>query len=57
MKNNQPKNTYKGGAEVFKGHVRLSSNENNYGPAKSVKSLIKKILNFQISIPSLMERV
>jgi len=42
MKNSQPKNTYKGGAEVFKGYVRLSSNENNYGPAKSVKSLIKK---------------
>ena len=42
MKNNQPKNAYKGGAEVFKGYVRLSSNENNYGPAKSVKSLIKQ---------------
>jgi len=57
MKNSQPKNAYKGGAEVFKGYVRLSSNENNYGPAKSVKSLIKKILNSQISIQSLMEKV
>ena len=44
MKNNQPKNAYKGGAEVFKGYVRLSSNENNYGPATSVKSIIKQNL-------------
>ena len=49
MKNSQPKNTYKGGAEVFKGYVRLSSNENNYGPAKSVKSLIKKNINNNIN--------
>ena len=53
MKNSQPKNTYKGGAEVFKGYVRLSSNENNYGPAKSVKSLIKKNIKFSNIYPEL----
>ena len=64
MKNSQPKNAYKGGAEVFKGYVRLSSNENNYGPAKSVKSLIlltkilkgtniiKATINFTIKSPN-----
>ncbi len=53
MKNNQPKNAYKGGAEVFKGYVRLSSNENNYGPAKSVKSIIKKNIKFSNIYPEL----
>ena len=53
MKNNQPKNAYKGGAEVFKGYVRLSSNENNYGPAKSVKSLIKQNIKFSNIYPEL----
>ena len=53
MKNNQPKNSYKGGAEMFKGYVRLSSNENNYGPAKSVKSLIKQNIKFSNIYPEL----
>ena len=53
MKNNQPKNAYKGGAEVFKGYVRLSSNENNYGPAKSVKSIIKQNIKFSNIYPEL----
>ena len=53
MKNSQPKNNYKGGAEVFRGYVRLSSNENNYGPAKSVKSLIKKNIKFSNIYPEL----
>ena len=39
-------NTYQGGAEEFKGFIRLSSNENNYGPANSVIKTIKKIIFF-----------
>ena len=39
-------NTYQGGAEEFKGFIRLSSNENNYGPANSViKTIKKKVCN------------
>ena len=38
-------NTYQGGAEEFKGFIRLSSNENNYGPANSVIKTIKKNIN------------
>lgn len=34
--------TYQGGVEEFKGFIRLSSNENNYGPANSVINIIKK---------------
>ena len=42
MNKNQPKNAYQGGAEDFKGFIRLSSNENNYGPPKNVLSTIKE---------------
>tara|TARA_Y100001935_G_scaffold253615_1_gene260249 strand:+ start:908 stop:1963 length:1056 start_codon:yes stop_codon:yes gene_type:complete len=41
MNKNQPKNSYQGGSEDFKGFIRLSSNENNYGPSKKVLSAIK----------------
>ena len=42
MNKNQPKNAYQGGSEDFKGFIRLSSNENNYGPPKNVLTTIKK---------------
>ena len=29
-------NSYQGGSENFKGYIRLSSNENNYGPSSKV---------------------
>jgi len=56
MTKNKPKNNYQGGAEEFKGFTRLSSNENNDGPSHRVKTAIKKILIFQISILNWMER-
>ncbi len=34
--------TYQGGAEDYKGFIRLSSNENNYGPTSSVTKVIKE---------------
>ena len=37
----QPKNSYQGGSENFKGFIRLSSNENNHGPSSKVISAIK----------------
>ena len=42
----KPKNNYQGGAEEFKGFIRLSSNENNDGPSTRVETAIKKNVNF-----------
>jgi histidinol-phosphate/aromatic aminotransferase/cobyric acid decarboxylase-like protein len=47
-------NSYKGGSEEFRGFIRLSSNENSYGPANSVISQIKKMQDFQIFILKLI---
>ncbi len=46
MTKNKPKNNYQGGAEEFKGFIRLSSNENNDGPSTRVKTAIKKKCKF-----------
>ena len=46
MTKNKPKNNYQGGAEEFKGFIRLSSNENNDGPSIRVKTAIKKKYKF-----------
>ena len=53
MNKNQPKNAYQGGAEEFKGFIRLSSNENSYGPSKSVKDKIKRNAHFSNIYPEL----
>ncbi len=53
MNKNQPKNTYQGGAEEFKGFIRLSSNENNYGPSENVIAEIKKNTKFSNIYPEL----
>ena len=46
-------NTYQGGAEEFKGFIRLSSNENNYGPASSVIKTIQKNINHSSIYPEI----
>ena len=46
-------NSYKGGAEEFRGFIRLSSNENSYGPANSVISQIKKNAEFSNIYPEI----
>ena len=46
-------NSYKGGAEEFSGFIRLSSNENSYGPANSVISQIKKNAGFSNIYPEI----
>ena len=51
MTKNKPKNNYQGGAEEFKGFIRLSSNENNDGPSTMVKTAIKKNVNFSNIYP------
>jgi len=53
MNKNKPKNAYQGGSEDFKGYIRLSSNENNYGPSKSVISVIKNNTKFSNIYPEL----
>ena len=53
MNKNQPKNAYQGGAEEFKGFIRLSSNENNYGPPKNVINTIKKKTKYSNIYPEL----
>ena len=53
MTKNKPKNNYQGGAEEFKGFIRLSSNENNDGPSTRVKTAIKKNVNFSNIYPEL----
>ncbi len=53
MNKNQPKNAYQGGSEDFKGFIRLSSNENNYGPSKKVLNTIKKNSKFSNIYPEL----
>tara|TARA_B110000444_G_scaffold220512_1_gene221313 strand:+ start:13 stop:1056 length:1044 start_codon:yes stop_codon:yes gene_type:complete len=46
-------NTYQGGTEEFKGFIRLSSNENNYGPASSVIKTIQKNINYSSIYPEI----
>ena len=46
-------NIYQGGAEEFKGFIRLSSNENNYGPSSSVVNSIKKNAAFSNIYPEI----
>ena len=46
-------NSYKGGSEEFRGFIRLSSNENSYGPANSVISQIKKNAGFSNIYPEI----
>tara|TARA_B100000900_G_scaffold414751_1_gene442327 strand:+ start:2203 stop:3258 length:1056 start_codon:yes stop_codon:yes gene_type:complete len=53
MNKNQPKNTYQGGAEQFVGFIRLSSNENSYGPSSDVINEIKKNTKFSNIYPEL----
>ena len=53
MTKNKPKNNYQGGADEFKGFIRLSSNENNDGPSARVKTAIKKNVNFSNIYPEL----
>tara|TARA_Y100000996_G_scaffold400157_1_gene369878 strand:+ start:496 stop:1551 length:1056 start_codon:yes stop_codon:yes gene_type:complete len=53
MNKNQPKNSYQGGSEDFKGFIRLSSNENNYGPSAKVLSAIKANTKFSNIYPEL----
>jgi histidinol-phosphate aminotransferase len=53
MTKNQPKNNYQGGAEDFKGYIRLSSNENNEGPSSRVKATLKNNVNFSNIYPEL----
>jgi histidinol-phosphate aminotransferase len=53
MNKNQPKNAYQGGAEDFKGFIRLSSNENNYGPPKNVLTTIKENTKYSNIYPEL----
>ncbi len=53
MTKNKPKNNYQGGAEEFRGFIRLSSNENNDGPSNRVKAVIKKNVNFSNIYPEL----
>ena len=53
MIKNQPKNNYHGGSEHFKGFIRLSSNENNYGPSSRVISKIKNNTKFSNIYPEL----
>ncbi|RZO90157.1 MAG: histidinol-phosphate transaminase [alpha proteobacterium HIMB59] len=49
----QPKNSYQGGSENFKGFIRLSSNENNYGPSSKVISAIKDNSKYSNIYPEL----
>ena len=53
MIKNQPKNSYQGGSENFKGYIRLSSNENNYGPSSKVISAIKDNSKYSNIYPEL----
>ena len=53
MIKNQPKNSYQGGSENFKGFIRLSSNENNYGPSSKVISAIKDNSKYSNIYPEL----
>jgi histidinol-phosphate aminotransferase len=53
MIKNQPKNNYQGGSENFKGFIRLSSNENNYGPSTKVVSAIKNNSKYSNIYPEL----
>lgn len=53
MIKNQPKNSYQGGSENFKGFIRLSSNENNYGPSSKVISAIKNNSKYSNIYPEL----
>ena len=53
MIKNQPKNSYQGGSENFKGFIRLSSNENNYGPSSKVISTIKDNSKYSNIYPEL----
>ena len=53
MIKNQPKNSYQGGSENFKGFIRLSSNENNYGPSSKVISAIKHNSKYSNVYPEL----
>lgn len=53
MIKNQPKNSYQGGSESFKGFIRLSSNENNYGPSSKVISAIKDNSKYSNIYPEL----
>ena len=53
MTKNKPKNNYQGGAEDFKGFIRLSSNENNDGPSSRVKTALKNNINFSNIYPEL----
>tara|TARA_B100000579_G_scaffold61409_1_gene44813 strand:+ start:1846 stop:2901 length:1056 start_codon:yes stop_codon:yes gene_type:complete len=53
MNKNQPKNAYQGGSEDFEGFVRLSSNENNYGPPKNVKNVLKNNIKFSNIYPEI----
>ena len=53
MTKNKPKNNYQGGAEDFKGFIRLSSNENNDGPSSRVKTALKNNVNFSNIYPEL----
>lgn len=53
MSKNQPKNNYQGGSENFKGFIRLSSNENNYGPSPKVISSIKENSKYSNIYPEL----
>lgn len=55
-------NTYQGGTEDFKGFIRLSSNENNYGPVTKVKKIIKNSIKFsniypEINSQSLLKKI
>ena len=53
MIKNQPKNSYQGGSENFRGFIRLSSNENNYGPSSKVISAIKDNSKYSNIYPEL----
>ena len=53
MNKNLPKNPYQGGSEDFRGFIRLSSNENNYGPSSKVLNAIKANIKFSNIYPEL----
>ena len=53
MKPKLPTNSYKGGAEDFSGFIRLSSNENNFGPSPKALAAIRKNTKFSNVYPEL----